>query len=103
MFNDELVNIVPLLGGSTNSRAYLLPTFICGKIDRMAYEDLSKWMLNIRGHSRRWVFGAHRKNHWMAMRIDWDARLIEHYDPMHQSMGRDGKGMLTVSHMANYV
>ncbi|KAK1047825.1 hypothetical protein LTR74_017678 [Friedmanniomyces endolithicus] len=81
---DEFLNTVPVLGDCKDTDGYLLPTYIVRLIKEASFEDLDRWTKGVPKQSKPWVFGLHESNHWMAVRIDWAGRLIQHYDPMHQ-------------------
>ncbi|TKA26531.1 hypothetical protein B0A54_17517 [Friedmanniomyces endolithicus] len=83
--NDELLNTVPVLGDCEDVCGYLLPTFVMPLVRQARYKDLDNWTTKIPKQAKRWVFGVHESDHWMAIRIDWTERLIQHYDPLHQS------------------
>ncbi|KAK1045455.1 hypothetical protein LTR74_018132 [Friedmanniomyces endolithicus] len=83
--NDELLNTVPVLGDCEDVCGYLLPTFFMQLVRQARYKDLDNWTTEIPKQAKRWMFGVHESDHWMAIRIDWTERLIQHYDPLHQS------------------
>ncbi|KAK4551545.1 hypothetical protein LTR86_011108 [Recurvomyces mirabilis] len=92
--NDEFVNIVPVLGDHEDVKEYLLPTFVMELVREARYEDLDTWAAKIPKQAKRWAFGIHESGHWMAVRIDWVQRLIQHYDPMRQ--GATARSRLTL-------
>ncbi|KAK6442637.1 hypothetical protein LTR95_001116 [Oleoguttula sp. CCFEE 5521] len=98
--NDEFVNIVPLLGDHEDVKEYLLPTFVMELVREARYKDLDTWAAKIPKQAKRWAFGVHESGHWMAVRIDWVQRLIQHYDPMHQ--GATARSRLTLKHVERW-
>ncbi|TKA73156.1 hypothetical protein B0A55_10843 [Friedmanniomyces simplex] len=91
---DEFLNTVPVLGDCKDTDGYLLPTFVVRLIKEASFKDLDRWTKGVPKQSKPWVFGLHESNHWMAVRIDWTGRLIQHYDPMHQKLTRRSRRLL---------
>ncbi|KAK0972237.1 hypothetical protein LTR54_017621 [Friedmanniomyces endolithicus] len=91
---DEFLNTVPVLGDCKDTDGYLLPTFVVRLIEEARFKDLDRWTTGIPKQSKPWVFGLHERNHWMAVRIDWTGRLIQHYDPMHQKLTERSRRIL---------
>ncbi|KAK0949983.1 hypothetical protein LTS01_025699, partial [Friedmanniomyces endolithicus] len=98
--NDELLNTVPVLGDCEDVCGYLLPTFVMQLVRQARYKDLDGWTTKIPKQAKRWVFGVHESDHWMAIRIDWTERLIQHYDPLHQSA--TARSRLTLQHVERW-
>ena len=92
--NDDFLNIVPVLGDCKDVDEYLLPTFVMDHVRRARYKKLETWAAKIPKQAERSVFGIHESDHWMAVRIDWAERLIQHYDPMPQ--GATARSRLTL-------
>ncbi|KAK0950573.1 hypothetical protein LTR91_025569 [Friedmanniomyces endolithicus] len=83
---DDFLNAIPVLGDCKDTDGYLLPTFVVQLITEARFKDLDRWTTGVPKQSKPWVFGLQESNHWMAVRIDWTGRLIQHYDPMHQKL-----------------
>ncbi|KAK0301730.1 hypothetical protein LTR01_009193, partial [Friedmanniomyces endolithicus] len=98
--NDELLNTVPVLGDCEDVCGYLLPTFVMPLVRQARYKDSDNWTTKIPKQAKRWVFGVHESDHWMAIRVDWTERLIQHYDPLHQST--TARSRLTLQHVERW-
>ncbi|KAK1810773.1 hypothetical protein LTR12_014857 [Friedmanniomyces endolithicus] len=85
---DEFLNTIPVLGDCKDTDGYLLPTFVVRLIKEARSKDLDRWTMAVPKQSKPWGFGLHESDHWMAVRIDWTGRSIQHYDPMHQKLTR---------------
>ena len=93
---DEFLNAIPVLGDCKDTDGYLLPTFVVQLITEARFKDLDRWTTGVPKQSKPWVFGLQESNHWMAVRIDWTGRLIQHYDPMHQKLTGRSRRILQV-------
>ena len=82
MYNDEFIDGAPLLGTIEESCAYQLPSAIYKNLLAGKFKDLQAWVKNAPHNTRKWVFGICEDRHWMAVRIDWESKLIQYYDPM---------------------
>ncbi|KAK3620492.1 hypothetical protein LTR56_023372 [Elasticomyces elasticus] len=85
---DEFLNTIPVLGDCKDTDGYLLQTFVVRLIKEARFRDLDRWTMAVPKQSKPWLFGLHESDHWMAVRIDWTGRLVQHYDPMHQKLTR---------------
>ncbi|KAK1093881.1 hypothetical protein LTR48_001439 [Friedmanniomyces endolithicus] len=93
---DEFLNTIPVLGDCKDTDVYLLPTFVLRLIKEARFKDLDRWTTAVPKQSKPWVFGLHESDHWMAVRIDWTGRSIQHYDPMHQKLTGRSRRILQV-------
>ncbi|KAK3116875.1 hypothetical protein LTR53_002315 [Teratosphaeriaceae sp. CCFEE 6253] len=100
---DEFLNTVPVLGECKDTDGYLLPTFVVRLIKEARFKDLDRWTTGVPKQSKPWVFGLYESDHWMAVRIDWTKRSIQHYDLMHQKpTGRSRRILQHVESLAKH-
>ncbi|KAK0255959.1 hypothetical protein LTR35_018291, partial [Friedmanniomyces endolithicus] len=67
----------------TSSLSYLLPEAPL-PTDQTSYPTASA-RSGKKERMQAYIPEVHESDHWMAIRIDWTERLIQHYDPLHQS------------------
>ncbi|KAF2478445.1 hypothetical protein BDY17DRAFT_91236 [Neohortaea acidophila] len=96
-YNDELINTIPIIGVHTQSRSWLLPSWIYEKLKARKFEQLDLWRDRL--CSRRltsWVFAVCENYHWRAVKIDFDERIISAYDPRNDRLALDTLRMLGI-------
>lgn len=98
--NDELINIIPLIEAPLGVQAHLLSSFIydylsVGSDD--SFRKLDRWVKDVPRDDSKWVFGVCKRDHWVAVAIYWEPRLIQCYDPKGKTVSKHSVEVLEVS------
>ena len=100
-YNDELINTIPAVGIHTQTRTWLLPSWIYDNLKKQRFAQLSVWVERLRPRKlARWVFGICEKDHWRAVKIDFDPKTIFGYDPHRRRLTPCMTGRLMVRAVA---
>ena len=91
-YNVEFVDGVPVTGVIDGRHAYQLPSATYTNITSGKFASLATWVKEIPPGTERWVFGVCEAHHWMAVNIDWNSKVIQHYDPMHDALRKGLSG-----------